>query len=116
VSAALPVYPFDPERCVGTVSEVGPSQARVNLPRAALPDGQWLHGHRLGAGEVGEFVVLECGDAGIFGRLINVKLPERERLSVEAELGVTRAAHPVGTVQLPLCARICNRSPRNAGV
>jgi len=100
MSAVLPVYPFDPQRCIGSISEVGPSSAKVNLPNAAYPEGQWLHGHRLGAGEVGEFVIVECRDVGIFGRIINVRLPERERLSVEPELGSSREAHPVGTIQL----------------
>ncbi len=100
MSNALPVYPFDPQRCVGTISEVGPSTAKANLPNAASPEGQWLHGHRLGAGEVSEFVIVECRDVGIFGRIISVLLPERERLSVEPELGSSREAHPLGTIQL----------------
>lgn len=100
MSNALPVYPFDPQRCIGTIAEVGPSSAKANLPHAASLDGQWLHGYRLGAGEVGEFVVVECRDVGIFGRVINVRLPERERLSVEPELGSIRDAHPLGTIQL----------------
>ena len=100
MSDALPVYPFDPQRCVGTISEVGPSTAKANLPNAASPEGQWLHGHRLGAGEVSEFVIVECRDVGIFGRIISVRLPERERLSVDPELGSSREAHPLGTVQL----------------
>jgi energy-coupling factor transporter ATP-binding protein EcfA2 len=100
MSEVLPVYPFDPQRCIGTISEVGPSSAKANLPSAASPEGQWLHGHRLGAGEVGEFVIVECRDVGIFGRIINVRLPERERLNVEPELGSSRDAHPLGTVQL----------------
>ncbi len=100
MSGALPSYPFDPQRCIGTVCEVGPSYAKVNLPNAARPEGQWLYGNRLDAGQVGEFVVVECGDVAVFGRLITVKLPEKERLSVEPELGSLREAHPVGTLQL----------------
>ncbi len=96
----LPVYPFDEERCIGTVSEVGPNYAKANLPDAASPAGRWHHGRRLGAGEVGEFVVIECGDVGVFGRLTSVKLPERERLTVEPRFGVEREAHPLGTIQL----------------
>jgi hypothetical protein len=80
-------YPFDPQRCIGTVSELGPSIAKVNLPNAAMADGQWHYGNRLGAGEVGEFVIVESGEFGIVGRIISVKLPERERLAVEIELG-----------------------------
>lgn len=100
MTARLLVYPFEPERCIGSVTEVGPSTAKINLPNAASPEGQWLHGHRLGAGEVGEFVVVECGDLAIFARLISVRLPERERLSVDPELGRTAEAHPLGTLQL----------------
>lgn len=100
MSEGLPSYPFDPQRCIGTVCEVGPNYAKVNLPNAAKPEGQWLHGNRLDAGQVGEFVVVECGELAVFGRLITVKLPEKERLSVEPELGSLREAHPVGTIQL----------------
>jgi hypothetical protein len=100
MTARLAVYPFEPARCIGSVSEVGPSTAKVNLPYAASPEGQWLHGHRLGAGEVGEFVVVECRDLAIFARLISVRLPERERLNVDPELGRTAEAHPLGTLQL----------------
>lgn len=100
MTSSLPVHPFDSQRAIGTVIEVGPSTARLNLPQAAVPDGQWLHGHRLSAGEVGEYVVVEAGEYAILGRLIGVKLPERDRLAVEPELGSQRVAHPLGTLQL----------------
>jgi uncharacterized protein len=96
----LPLYPFDPQRAIGTVSEVGPNAVKANLRQAALPEGRLHYGFRLGAGEVGEFVFVECGSAAIFGRIVSVRLPERERLSVEPELGVAREAHPLGVIQL----------------
>jgi hypothetical protein len=113
MSEGLPSYPFDPQRCIGTICEVGPNYAKVNLPNAAKPEGQWLHGNRLDAGQVGEFVVAECGELAIFGRLITVRLPEKERLSVEPELGSQREAHPVGTIQL--LTTICLRDGRVMG-
>lgn len=100
MSNPLPVYPFDPERCIGTVAEVSPSSAKANLPRAAVPSARAHFGAMVGGGQVGEFVVIECGDTGVLGRLVNVKLPERERLAVEPELGGAREAHPIGTIQL----------------
>lgn len=96
----LPLYPFDPQLLIGTVTEVGPTSAKVNLPHAAWPEAQWHHGQRQGRGEVGDFVVVEVGDAAVFGRIVTIRLPEKERLSVEPELGRTRGAHPLGTVQL----------------
>jgi hypothetical protein len=44
--------------------------------------------------------VIEVGDSAVFGRIVNIRLPEKERLSVEPELGRQREAHPVGMVQL----------------
>ncbi len=98
--STIPYYPFDAQRLIGTVSEVGPSYLKVNLPRAADPEGRLLHGFRVGSGEVGEFVVVEVGDLAVFGRITLVRLPERERLSVEPKLGKPAETHPVGTVQL----------------
>jgi uncharacterized protein len=100
MSNGLTVYPFDAQRFIGTISEVGPTFVKANLPNATLSEGQWHHGNRIGVGEVGEFVVVEGGEVGIVGRIVNVRLPERERLAVEAELGTERRAHPVGTIQL----------------
>lgn len=95
-----PGYLFEPDRLIGTVVEVGPDHVRVNLPLAAAQEPQMQHGERVGAGEVGEFVVVEAGDVGIFGRIREVKLPERERLAVELRMGREVEAHPIGRVQL----------------
>lgn len=96
----LPLYPFDPQRCIGSVLETTPNSARVNLPKAALPEGEVLHGHRIAGGEVGEFVFIECEPQAILGRIVSIRLPEKERLTVEPELGKTPAVHPLGSVQL----------------
>ncbi len=102
----LPVYPFDEQRSIGTISEVGPSYVKANLPKAAYPEDTRIHGYRMGGGVVGEFVIVECGDTAIFSRIISIRLPERERLTVEPELGATREVHPVGTVQLLTTLRL----------
>jgi Helicase HerA, central domain/Helicase HerA-like C-terminal len=102
-AASLPAYPFEAERLVGTIVEIGPDYAKVNLPLAAQDEPQLRHGERVGAGEVGEFVIVESGDIGIFARLSAVRLPERDRLSVQPEMRRTAEPHPVGTLQL-LCS------------
>jgi hypothetical protein len=93
-------HPFDPLRLIGTLIEVGPTSARLNLPKATENDGQWLYGRPSESGIVGDFVVIESGDDALFGRIVSVKLPERDRLSVEENLSRGAEAHPVGTVQL----------------
>ncbi len=98
--SSLPLYPFDPQRCIGSVLEVTPNSAKVNLPKAASPEGESLFGHRVGAGEVGEFVFIEREPLALLGRIVSIRLPEKERLTVEPELGKTHTAHPLGMVQL----------------
>lgn len=72
----------------------------MNLPSAADPDGALRHGERLGGSGVGEFVVLDAGDVAVFARLTQVRIPERDRLTVQPQVGDRKNAHPVGTVQL----------------
>src|SRR4051812_46990325 len=98
-----PSYLFEPDRLIGSVVEVAPDSAKVNLPLGASDEPQLRHGERVGAGEVGEFVMIESGDVGIFGRLSLVRLPERDRLTVEPRMGATGSPHPLGTVQM-LCS------------
>lgn len=100
MTTRLPLYPFDAERLIGTTTEISPTSAKANLPNAGHSDGTWRYGHRLGEGEVGEFVLLECGENAVFGRILNVKLPERERLTVDQKLGKEAKNHPIGTIQL----------------
>ena len=91
-----PPYPFENERYVGTVTQVGPSSVRANLPLAGRSGNKLHHGHRIAGGEVGEFVLIACDELALFGRVLEVRLPERERLSVEPELGDHPELHPVG--------------------
>jgi hypothetical protein len=107
-----PTFLFDSERLIGTVAEVGPDHVRANLPLAAAQEPQMRHGERVGAGEVGEFVVVDAGDIGIFGRITLVKLPDRERLSVEPRMGRGAEAHPIGTIQLLTTIPLDGASPR----
>lgn len=102
----MPIYPFDADRCIGTVIEISGTMARVNLPSAAAPGSRWHHGFRLEAGRVGEFVVIEASDTAVFGRITAVRLPERERLSVEEELGSRAEVHPVGIVHMMASASL----------
>lgn len=100
MKSALPTSPFETRRRIGTVCEVGPTYAKINLPSAAHPEARRELGERFGAGEVGELVCFECGAFTILGRLTAVKLPESERMDVEVKLGLKAEVFPFGVVQL----------------
>lgn len=100
---AQTVSPFDPDRLIGSVVECSPSSVRVNLPQGGRPNGILLYGNRFGAGEVGEYVCAETDRFAILGRINQIRLPERERLSVEPHLEAQPESHPIGIIQL-LCS------------
>lgn len=100
MSSSLPVTPFDSGRLIGSVCEAGPSYVKANLPKAAKDSPSLRFGERMAGGQVGEFVFIECAAFAVFGRITGVKLPERDRLAVEVELGKAHEAHPVGSIQL----------------
>jgi uncharacterized protein DUF87/helicase HerA-like protein len=61
MTANPPVNPFDPNRRMGTICEVGQVTARMILSDAASESA-----------EVGRFVVIECGEFLLFARITSV--------------------------------------------
>lgn len=98
--SGLPIDPFDHSRYVGTVCRVRPGIIEVNLPHASTPTSSHVAGFPLMGGQVGEFVVVEGEEHAVLGRIFEVRLPERDRLSVEFEADTDQAPHPIGVVQL----------------
>lgn len=96
----LVIAPFDQSRYVGTVCHVRPTNVEVNLPLASKPTGSHFAGFPVPGGQVGEFVVIEGEEQGVLGRVIEVRLPERDRLSVEPTAEQNFQPHPLGVIQL----------------
>ena len=99
----IPTSPFESSRYIGSVIRVEPAMVQVNLPHGAGAMSSSHSGHRLGKGEVGEFVVVEGEAHAVLGRIAQVRLPESDRLTVEPASDVHGdSANPVGVVQLLL--------------
>ena len=67
---------------MGVVSSVNANIARINLKNAGAPSGTYFETGRYGLGEVGEFVLIEGQQSLILGRIVEIRLPERDRRSV----------------------------------
>jgi hypothetical protein len=80
----LPIDPFDPALCIGTVIEVGPMTVRAKLPDATPPEANWRDGSRFHGGKVGDFVIVELDDAAFFGRIARRHSAERPPRRVQA--------------------------------
>ena len=96
----LAVSPFDSQRYVGSVCAVRPATVEVNLPFAPQPASIHIAGYILQRGQVGEFVIIEGEEHAVLGRLIETRLPERDRLSVEPTHEHNERPNPIGVVQL----------------
>lgn len=88
--------PFDPERYIGTITVVTPNSVKANFPHGAPSQDD----RKSIRGSVGDFIFIECDQYAIFGRITEISLPDRERLSVEPQIGKNLMAHPIGNIQL----------------
>jgi hypothetical protein len=98
--SGLVVSPYDRQRYIGSVCLVRPAIIEINLPLASRPGGAHVAGYPLPRGQVGEFVVIEGEEHAVLGRIIESRLPERDRLSVEPMRERDVRPDPVGVVQL----------------
>ncbi len=96
----MKITPFDPERRIGTVTQVLPDAVFVNLDAVTQRTGRLLSGKPLRGGQVGDFVVLDCDSHALLARILEVKLPEKERLDIEQQLGHTPDPHPLAKLHL----------------
>ena len=99
-SDRLPTSPYDGSRYVGSVTFVSPDSCKINLPLAANVSPRQYAGYAVQAGQVGEFVFIEGETVAVLGRIIEVRLPDSERLHAEPTVGKVPEANPIGFVQL----------------
>lgn len=85
---------------VGVVSSIFAQTVRANLDFAGEISGTYLEGARYGKGEVGEILLLEGQQSIVLGRLVEVKLPERERGEISSESYKSHKVDAIGIIQL----------------
>ena len=92
--------PFDHDKLLGAVSEIGPNYVRAAFAIHLTSGQKFLHGQAITTGHVGDFVLIDGQDRAIFGRIIKVKLPEKDRLQVEPTLDSGDLTKPIADIQL----------------
>lgn len=97
---SLITNPFDHDKLLGAVSEIGPNYVRAAFVIHLTSGQKFLHGLTITTGQVGDFVLIDGQDRAIFGRIIKVKLPERDRRQVEPSLDNSDVTKPIADIQL----------------
>src|SRR5882724_4959369 len=100
IEEAFPRGLLRPELFIGVLSSVSAQAVRFNLNDAGSPSGSHFLGGRYGKGEVGEFVLIEGQLNLLLGRVVEIRLPESERLSVDAAHSKVVDLDAVGRIQL----------------
>ena len=99
-NSTIPTGVLHQELRLGVVTSVSASDIRINLRNAGSPTATHFWGGRYGKGEVGEFVIVEGQTKFLFGRIISVRLPEKERHEIHQDFVGNDHLDAIGIVQI----------------
>ena len=94
---------FPDSHFVGYVSHVSPSFTKVHLPSSSLLKKFYYDGEALQAGLVGNYLLIEGESYGFLAQVIEISLPEKERLDLTQSSFEKTNLHPTARVEILLC-------------
>jgi hypothetical protein len=95
--------PFSHNYFIGYVNQVYPDYVRVHFPSSVLLNKFIFSGEEFNAGLVGNYVTIEGENTGFLGKILELSLPEKERLELNEKAFRNREFHPTGKVEILLC-------------
>ncbi|MFN0215041.1 MAG: ATP-binding protein [Saprospiraceae bacterium] len=94
--------PFDHNYFIGYVNQVFPDFVRVHFPSSVLLN-KFIHsGEEFNAGLVGNYVTIEGENHGFLGKILELSLPEKERLHLNEKDFQKKDFHPIGRIEILL--------------
>ncbi|MDH7459841.1 ATP-binding protein [Chitinophagaceae bacterium 26-R-25] len=94
--------PFVHDYFIGYVNQVLPQYIKVHFPSSVLLKTFTLNGEQLNGGLVGNFVVIEGQKFGFLGKILELALPEKERLHLSEQSFQNKDFHPTGKIEILL--------------
>src|SRR5690554_3020737 len=94
--------PFKHSYFIGYVNQVMAQYVKVHFPSSTLLQSFTYKGENFNGGLVGNYVVIEGEEDGFLGKILELSLPEKERLELSEKSFKNKDFHPVGKVEILL--------------
>lgn len=103
--------PFEHSHFIGYVNQVTATNVNVHFPSSTLLQSFFYKGENFNGGLVGNFVVIEGEKHGFLAKILELHLPEKERLELSEKSFKNDDFHPIGKVEILMSFDIFN--PQN---
>ncbi|MCG3167155.1 MAG: hypothetical protein POELPBGB_02939 [Bacteroidia bacterium] len=94
--------PFDHNYFLGYINQVYPDSVRVHFPSSVLLNKFIFSGEEFNGGLVGNYVTIEGENHGFLGKILELSLPEKERLELSEKAFKNKEFHPTGKIEILL--------------
>lgn len=94
--------PFSHNYFIGYVNHVDPQYVKVHFPSSVLLNKFIFSGEEFNGGLVGNFITIEGESYGFIGKLMELDLPEKERLGLSEKAFQSSNFHPTAKVEILL--------------
>lgn len=108
--------PFNHSHFLGYINQVTPQYVKVHFPSSVLMKSFTFYGEELKGGLVGNYVVVEGEKYGFLGKILELSLPEKERLELSEKSFNTKEFHPTGKIEILLSFDLFNPSKIDKGL
>lgn len=108
--------PFSPDYFLGYINQVTPYFIKVHFPSSTLMKTYFHEGIELSGGTIGNYVVIEGHSFGFLGKIIDIELPEKERMELNESSFNTNDFHPTGRIEILLAFDLFNPEKVNKGL
>lgn len=108
--------PFNHNYFLGYVNQILPDSIRIHFPSSVLLNKFIFSGEEFNAGLVGNYVTIEGENHGFLGKVLEISLPEKERLQLSEKAFQNKEFHPTGKVEILLCFDYFNPNKVSKGL
>lgn len=108
--------PFNHSHFIGYINQVSPQFVKIHFPSSILMKSFSFYGEDLKGGLVGSFVVIEGEKYGFLGKILELSLPEKERLELSEKSFNTKDFHPTGKIEILISFDLFNPNVIDKGL